>query len=368
MAGLSCGIVGLPNVGKSTLFNAITKVASAASENYPFCTIEPNVGVVTVPDSRVKRLVEIEKPTDEIYATFEFVDIAGLVKGASQGEGMGNKFLENIHHTDAIAHVVRCFDSEDIVHVEGKVDPIADIETINMELILSDMEHVEKHLQRLSKKRRSGDRETEKACDVLDKIQKQLEDENPIRTLEFNDDELEILKQFRFLTSKKVIYVPNISEDDLPEMDNEYVRKVQEYAAIEGSPVIPVCSLMEEELATLPEEEAEEYLKEMGLEESGLDRLVKVGYNVLGLITYLTAGEKEVRAWTIQEGFTAPEAAGVIHTDFIKGFIRAEITSFDDIDKLGSQLAAKEAGKMRVEGKDYIVQDGDVVFFRVSTT
>lgn len=366
MAGLSVGLVGLPNVGKSTLFNAITKVGAEAA-NYPFCTIEPNVGVVTVPDERVDRLVEIVVPKKTIYATIEFVDIAGLVKGASKGEGRGNQFLDNIHHTDAILHVVRCFEDSNVVHVDGRIDPVSDMATINMELLLADMDLIAKALVRLGKKARGNDTEAVQQVAVLQKMQAHLENELPLRTVELSDNEWNIAKPFRFITTKKMIYAANVSEDDLPEMGNPYVEALEEQAKIEGADVVAICGKIEEEISQLDNDEASEFLSDLGLTESGLDRLIKKAYTTLDLATYLTAGEVEVRAWTIRQGMTAPQAAAVIHTDFEKGFIRAEVTSFEEVDRLGSQSAAKEAGLMRVEGKEYIVQDGDVVYFRVST-
>lgn len=362
MAGLSCGIVGLPNVGKSTLFNAITK-AGAEAANYPFCTIDPNVGVVTVPDLRVDRLVELVKPKNTQYATIEFVDIAGLVRGASKGEGRGNQFLDNIHHVDAIVHVVRCFQNDNVVHVDGKVDPVADIDTINLELILSDLERCEKTMERLSKKAKGNDAKAKKQMEIMKKMAEHLEKNLSLRVLELTDEELDAVKEYKFLTDKPIIYVANVGEDDLPEMDNEMVQKVREFAATENAEVVPVCAAIEEEIAQLDGDEAKEFLESLGLDESGLDRLIKRSYKTLGLITYLTAGEIEVRAWTIREGWTAPQAASVIHSDFEKLFIRAEVKNFEDFDRLGSEKAVKEAGLMRVEGKEYIVKDGDIILF-----
>lgn len=359
------GIVGLPNVGKSTLFNAITK-AGAESANYPFCTIEPNVGVVDVPDKRLDVLEKIYNPKRKIHASIEFYDIAGLVKGASKGEGLGNKFLSHIRESSSIIHVVRCFNDDNIVHVDGSVDPIRDIETISLELIFSDLEILERRMEKSIKLSRSGDKKAKAEMEIMEKIKAHLESGNPVRTLEFTDEESELVKDLFFITSKPVLYAANISEDDLlsGNADNDFVKKVKALAASENSEVITVCASLEEQLATLSEEEQNEMLSEYGLTESGLDKLIHSSYKLLGLMSFLTAGTDEVRAWTIKNGTKAPKAAGKIHSDIERGFIRAEIVSFDDLVKCGSEAAAKEKGLFRLEGKDYEMKDGDVVNFR----
>jgi len=361
---LSCGIVGLPNVGKSTLFNAITQ-AGAESANYPFCTIDPNVGVVEVPDERLHKLAEIVSPQRIVPTAFEFVDIAGLVKGASRGEGLGNKFLSHIREVDAIAHVVRCFDDENITHVSGKVDPINDMETINLELILADIETVEKRLERTRKNMKSGDKKYAMEAELLERLKETLYANKPARSLEVNDEERLVLRDLHLLTSKPVLYAANVSEEEAADPDrNPNVQKVRERAAQEGAEVVAISAKVEAEIAELDGEDKALFLAELGLAESGLNRLIRAAYKLLGLTTYFTAGEQEVRAWTIRRGTKAPQAAGVIHSDFERGFIRAEVVSYEDLVAAGSMAAAREKGLLRLEGKDYVVQDGDVMHFR----
>jgi GTP-binding protein YchF len=361
---MKIGIVGLPNVGKSTLFNAITK-AGAESANYPFCTIEPNVGMVCVPDKRIEELGKMYETQKTTYATIEFVDIAGLVKGASKGEGLGNKFLSHIRETDAIAHVVRCFEDDNIVHVNGKIDPIGDIETISLELVFADIETLEKRMDRVGKMTKSGDKKAIAEMELLRRLKTHLEDGKPVRTFEMTDDERETLKDAFFLTDKKVIYVANVNESQLPTIDTDpYVQKVRDYAKAESAEVIALCAKLEEELSELDDEDKEMMMQDYGIDESGLDKLIKASYSLLGLISFLTSGKDECRAWTIKKGTKAPQAAGKIHTDFERGFIKAEVVSYDDLMKYGSYNATREKGLVRLEGKDYVVKDGDIILFR----
>ncbi|MBR3362921.1 MAG: redox-regulated ATPase YchF [Bacilli bacterium] len=360
---LTAGIVGLPNVGKSTLFNAITKQSILAA-NYPFATIEPNQGMVTVPDRRVDFLEKLYKPKKVIPATFEFTDIAGLVEGASKGEGLGNKFLSHIREVDAIVEVVRCFDDDNVTHVTGNVDPLRDVSIIELELILADLEVVENRLDRIGRKAKlSNDKEAKAEVLVLEKVRECLLSNKSIRTLSLSSDEYKILKPFNFLTIKPIIYVANVSEDEVSS-SNEYVKILEDFASKEESLVIVICAKIEAELSELDDDERLEFLKELGINESGLDKLIKSGYSLLGLETFLTAGPDEVRAWTFKKGMKAPECAGIIHTDFMKGFIKAEIMSFADLEKYGTESKVKEAGKLRLEGKEYVMQDGDICYFR----
>lgn len=360
---MKIGIVGLPNVGKSTMFNSITK-AGAECANYPFCTIEPNVGVVGVPDERLDELTKMYQPQKTTHAVIEFVDIAGLVKGASKGEGLGNKFLSHIRETDSICEVVRCFEDSNVVHVDGNVDPIRDIETINLELIFADIETVNKRLDK-ARKNLKADKKYQQEIDLLEKIKENLENGISARAIDFNDEEQEAVKEMFLLTTKPILYIANISEEQLENAeDDAMVQKVKEYAAKEKAEVVPLCVKIEEELSGLEEEDKKEMLEALGLEESGLDKVIKKSYDLLGLMSFLTAGEPEVRAWTIKKGTKAPQAAGKIHSDIERGFIKAEVVSYDDLMKAGSMVNAREKGLVRSEGKEYIMQDGDIVLFK----
>ena len=357
---LKCGIVGLPNVGKSTLFNALTK-AGIPAENYPFCTIEPNVGMVEVPDERLQKLADIVKPERILPATVEFVDIAGLVAGASKGEGLGNQFLAHIRETDAIVNVVRCFEDENVIHVNGRVDPLSDIETIETELCLADMGTVEKAIHRMAKQARANDKEAAKVLTILQRCEAQLNEARPVRALGLDEDELFAIKSYGLITAKPAMYVANVAEDGFE--NNPFVERLQEYAAKQNAPVVAVCAAIEAEVADLDDADKMEFLADMGMTEPGLNRVIRAGFGLLGLQTYFTAGVKEVRAWTIHIGDTAPKAAGVIHTDFERGFIRAQTIAYEDYIQFKGESGAKEAGKMRAEGKEYVVKDGDVLNF-----
>ncbi|MBF7019727.1 redox-regulated ATPase YchF [Staphylococcus sp. 18_1_E_LY] len=360
---LTAGIVGLPNVGKSTLFNAITK-AGALAANYPFATIDPNVGIVEVPDSRLNVLTDMVQPKKTIPTTFEFTDIAGIVKGASKGEGLGNKFLSHIREVDAICQVVRAFDDDNVTHVSGRVNPIEDIEVINMELVLADLESVEKRLPKVEKMARQKDKDAVNEVRILTTIKEALEEGKPVRSIEFNDEDQKFVNQAQLLTSKDMLYIANVGEDEINDDENDKVKAIREYAEKEDSEVIVISAKIEEEIAVLDEDDKAMFLEDLGIEEPGLNRLIRTTYDLLGLATYFTAGVEEVRAWTFTKGMTAPQCAGIIHTDFERGFIRAEVTSYDDYVEHNGEHGAKEAGKQRLEGKEYIMKDGDVVHFR----
>ena len=359
--GFKCGIVGLPNVGKSTLFNSLTS-AEIAAENYPFCTIDPNVGVVEVPDPRLAELAAIAKPQKIVPTTMEFVDIAGLVAGASKGEGLGNQFLAHIRETDAIAHVVRCFDDDDVVHVSGRLDPLSDIEIINTELSLADLESVERAIDRTAKRLKANEKDAKARMGILERLRSCLDEGHRARNVELTSDERRMISDLHLITTKPVMYIANVSEKGF--QDNPYLDSVRQKAASEGAEVVPVCAGIEAEIARLDKADREDFLAELGLEESGLDRVIHAGYALLDLLTFFTVGKKEVRAWTVWTGATAPQAAGRIHTDFERGFIRAEVTAYDDFVSLGGEQAAKEAGKLRLEGKSYVVREGDIMHFR----